>query len=456
MNVYDIAVLGSGPGGYTAALRAAARGAKVCLIEASKLGGTCLNAGCIPTKVLAHVGHLAWRIRSVRDYGLRVENLNLDRAVLAKRVGEIVTGLGRGIGSLLKARGVSVLFGRGRFLDAGTLLVETVQGAEKVLAKSTIIATGSRPDGLPYAACDGRHVLSADQAAALPALPESVLIVGGGIVGCELASIYAGLGIPVSLVETRDRLLGDMDADASVAVLRSLRGRSVEVYIGSRLVGLSCRQEGIMGEMQDGRCIRAACAIVAAGRRANTEGIGLENVGVRLEDGVISVDDCCRTNVANFYAVGDVAEKRRYAHLAARMGIVAADNATGHAASDKRDVVPAGLHTDPEVAVVGLPSEGTSLHTRTARFPYSASGMARLTGQISGFVKIVASADSGRICGGVVVGPHATEVIHEIAIAMRHGLTVAQVADTIHAHPTFAEAVGEAALSWLGFPLHSL
>ena len=457
MELYDVAVIGGGPGGYAAALRAAVRGARVCLIEGAALGGCCLNVGCIPTKAMLHASRLKWEVERAKALGLGVAGVAVDGPVLMRRVAATVAGLSKGVGLLLKARKVDVIAGRGRLTAPDALAVEGAGWRGRVRAGAIIIATGSRPvrwDNLPW---NSGRVLTTEEATTAGDLPGSVLIIGGGVIGCEFATFYSELGIPTTVVEMLDRLLPAMDEEASLAVARSLQARKVDVLTGTKVAAMSADGGGLTARLAGGRTVRAHCALLATGRAPNTDDIGLEELGIAMDGRIIRADDRCRTNVPNVYAAGDVAELRQYAHLATRMGIVAADNATGHDASDDRTVVPVGVYTHPEVAAVGL-SEAEALRqhlpARVSRFPYLASGMARACGQEEGQVKLVARADTGAILGAAIIGPHATDVVHEITLAMRAGLGVRQVAETIHAHPTFSEAVGEAAEAWLGLPLH--
>ena len=460
MPTYDVAVLGGGPGGYVAALRAVKRGAKTCCIEANRIGGVCLNVGCIPTKAMLHAGEVFKHIARAGEYGFVVGGKpSVDGAAYMKRVADVVGFITKSVEKLLKARQVDILRGRGRLTARDTITVETDAGPQEVKAKSIILATGSRPARPAFLPFDSGRVWTTDEATTATVLPESVIIVGGGVIGCEFATVYSELGIPTTVVEMLDRLAANVDEDAAKAITKSLQARGVTIKIGAKITAMKATDAGIVARLESGEELSASHALAAVGRPPNVENIGLEAVGVKLDGKVIKVDDRCRTNVEGIYAVGDCAETRQYAHLASRMGIVAADNATGHPARDPRTVVPVGIYTHPEVAAVGL-SEVEAVKAgrkvRAAKFFYLGSGMARAYGDTEGEVKLIADADLGEILGAVVIGQHATDVIQEIALAMRHELTVEELAATIHPHPTFVEGVLEAAEAWLGVPIHAV
>lgn len=460
MDSYDVAVLGGGPGGYAAALRAAQRGARVCCIERGRLGGTCLNVGCIPTKAMLHASELFWNIRHAGQFGFSVGATAVDGPAFMQRVRTVVDGLVKGLEALVTGRKVDVIVGTGRLIGVNAIEVAAAAGQPRTItAKSIILATGSRPARPAIFPWDSPRVFTSDEAAVAADLPRSIIIVGGGVVGCEFATVYSELGIAVTLIEMLDVLAAHLDSDAGRAVSRSLTQRGVQIVTGQKVVKMRAGADAVEATLSDGQELSAEACLVAAGRPANIDDIGLELAGVAVEGRLVKVDDACRTNVPNIYAVGDMAVGMQYAHLASRMGIVAADNATGHAASDDRRVVPVGLYTHPEVASVGLTeaqARKSCPNLRVGRFVYRASGMAQAYGQPEGQVKLLAAADSGKLVGAVVIGPHATDVVAELALAMRNNLGIEQIAATIHPHPTFVEAVGEAAESWLHLPLHSM
>jgi dihydrolipoamide dehydrogenase len=455
---YDVAVLGGGPGGYVAALRAAQRGATTCCIEMGELGGVCLNVGCIPTKAMLHASEVYRHIRRAREYGFAAEKTSVDGARFMKRVRGVTTGLRKGVGALLKKRGVEVIRGRGRLTGPRALAVETDDGTVEVEAGAVILATGSRPARPGFAPWDSGRVWTTDEATTAEDLPESVVVVGGGVIGCEFATVYAELGIRTAVVEMLDRLLPLLDRDASDAVSKSLDERGVEVLTGAKIVNMKATKKQISAELEGGKTLTAGHALVAVGRVANVEDLGLEDAGVGLADRIIQVDDACRTTADGVYAVGDCAHRLQYAHLASRMGTLAADNATGHGGRDALDVVPQVVYTHPEIASVGLTeseARDSGRDVKVARFPLEASGMARAYGDTAGEVKLVADAGHGEVLGASVIGQHASDIIEELAIVMKNELTVEEVAHTIHPHPTFVEAVHEAAELWLGLPIHT-
>ncbi len=457
--MYDVAIIGSGPGGYVAALRAALQGAKTCIIEKEHIGGTCLNVGCIPTKTMLHAGETAWHIRHAKELGLSAGELTVDDKAFMKRTARVVSTLRAGVNGLLKKRQVDIIKGFGRLSNPNTITVDTDGKQTTVQARSIIIATGSQPVRPGFLPWENPCLMTTDEATSATTLPKDIIILGGGVIGCEFATVYSELGIPTTLVEMLDSVVANMDDDIIKAITASLKKRGVNLHTGTKLESVKPDNQGVVAQLSNGEQIKASAMLVAIGRKPNTDDIGLNTVGITTDKGLIPVNARCQTSIPTIYAIGDAAVPLQYAHVASRMGIIAADNATGHPSEDKLNVVPTGIYTHPEVASVGL-SEKQAKEIgepiRIASFPYMASGMAKAYGETEGMVKLIASEKHGEILGAVIIGPHATDTIQEVALAMKNELTIEEIAHTIHPHPTFIEAIGEAAEAWLGMPLHSL
>ncbi|MGC9453517.1 MAG: dihydrolipoyl dehydrogenase [Phycisphaerae bacterium] len=452
MSEYDIAVLGGGPGGGAAAARADAKGASVCLIEQAELGGVCLNSGCMPTKAMLAASGIYHRALHAEHMGISFTGGRVDTKAFMKRVLEVVAELREAAEKgHVSRRNVTIIRGTGRLTGPNSLAVERGGTTHEVRAKSIVIATGARairPDFLPW---DSGKLWTTEEATRAEDLPESVVVMGGGVIGTEFACVYGELGIETHVLEMTDQLIPGMDSDAAKAVEELLTARGVDVRTGSKVKSMTADDDGVTAELENGESVRGAKALIAVGRRANIENIGLEEAGVRVADGIIPVDAKCRTNVENIYAVGDVAEKQQFAHLAERMGNIAGENATGGDMSDDRSVMPIGQYTHPEVAVVGLSEQQAREKydkVAIARYSYSNSGTGKVYDETEGQVKIAINPDDGRIYGAAVIGPHATDYAHELVLAMKHGITLEGILDTIHMHPTFAEGIVAAAEGW--------
>ncbi len=461
MSKYDVAVLGAGPGGYVAAIRAATLGAKTCIIENKYIGGTCLNVGCIPSKALLHTSEMFHQMTESADFGIACTTPKLDYTKVMARTRTVVKQLTGGVEQLLKARKVDIIMGTGRLKQAGQIEVTAADGAtQTVAAQNIIIATGSRvvqPKAFPF---DGKYVVTTNETTTSDYLPNDILIVGGGIIGCEFATIYSELGRKVTIVEMMPSLCPGLDKEIASQIARSLKKRGVEVLTGSKITSMKVDGETVVAEVEGKPTVKAGMALVAIGRAPVVEDIGLEALGIAMDKQIIKVDARCQTSAPGIYAIGDCACRYQYAHVASRMGIVAAENAAGHKASDDLRVFPAAVYTHPEVGSCGLSeSEAREQHgdaVKVAKFPLTASGMARAFGDTQGMIKIIALEKTGEILGATCIGPHSTDVVHEIVLAMKHELTIDELAETIHAHPTFSEAVGEAAELWLGKAIHTI
>jgi len=457
----DLVVLGSGPGGYPAAIRAAQLGASVVIVEqAETVGGTCLNVGCIPTKAMVQSAHAYNDAQGhFAQLGVRLGNIDLDFEQVQSNRRGIVDGVVKGLAGLLKTNGIQIVKGRGSFTGPNTL---AVAGGEDVQFTSAVIATGSRPAAPPIPGVDHPRCIDSTGALELDAVPRRLAVLGGGVIGVEFASIYAQFGSAVTVVEMLPNLIGNEDVDAVAALQRAFKRRGIGVEVGARATSveerdgdLALHYETEAGETKE---LVADVVLVATGRIANVEDIGLEAAGVTGERRRIPVDAHMRTNVPHIYAVGDVAGNWQLAHTAFREGEIAAENALGHASEIDYRSTPRCVYTDPEIASVGL-SEAQAREQHgdqvvTGTMPYAAIARAAMYGDRTGFVKIIGEQTYGELLGMVAVGTQATELIEAGVIAIEAEATLETVGDSIAAHPTLGEATKEAALVALGRPLH--
>lgn len=445
-----IAILGAGPGGYVAAIRAAQLGARVTVIENRSLGGVCLNWGCIPSKTLLSVIELGERLKQAREFGLQLSEPPVYLpSQMVERKNRVVGGLVKGIATLLKQWGVSHVQGTGRLVNDRTLRVSLADGTETVIqADAIVIATGSSLSPSPMFPVDGYDIMTSREALEIPRVPERLLIVGGGVEGCEFASLYAGLGSQVTVVEILPRLLPLEDEEISAFIERELKKRKVRIMAGNSVKSVARTDAGIRTGFADGTELVCDAILVSAGRRCHSSGIGLEDIGVQLgAKEAIKVNDRLETDVPGVYAVGDVVGKAMLAHVASAQGKVAVDNIMGNATTMNYDVVPAGIFTLPEIGRVGLTEEQIrerGITPKIGRYRHTALGKAHAVGNTVGFVKILADPQTDRVLGAHLVGAHAADLVHEAALAMQFNAKARDMADMIHAHPTHAEALMEA------------
>jgi dihydrolipoamide dehydrogenase len=457
MNAHDVVVLGAGPGGYVAALRAAQLGAKVCLIEKSAVGGTCLNRGCIPSKALIHSAALWKRAKEGGVFGVIASQWQFDWGKAQDRKNDVVNAQVKGVHMLLQAAKVEVKQGAGILVDAKTIKVSANGSAETVTGKAIILASGSEPAGIPGVQMDGGRVLTSTEALQLSELPRTFLIVGGGVIGMEFASMLSSLGTQVAVVEMLPQILA-MEDPMLVRVLQgALQKQGVAFHVNTKVEKVETAASGVRVEIGGGAILEAERVLIAAGRSLNSRGIGLEHVGVTTERGAIQVNERMETSVAGIYAIGDVTGISLLAHVASMQGLVAAANATGGHSTMDYSAIPNCIYTDPEIASVGLSEPKAKEQGRAikiGRFNFAALGKAMCIGETAGMVKVVADAQTDKVLGIGIVGPHATDLIAEGVLAVRHGLTAHQVAETIHSHPTLPEAVGEAMHDVHGQAIH--
>jgi len=466
--VNHLAILGAGPGGYVAAIRAAQLGARVTVIENQALGGVCLNWGCIPSKALLSVVELGDKAKKAKDFGIQLSGpVTYDPAVMVARKNKVVSTLVKGIATLFKTWNIEHVEGTGELLDARTIRVTKPDGTEtRVVADGVIIATGSSWPNLPLFPIDGTQIITSKQALDLSRIPVSLLIVGGGVEGCEFASLYSGLGTQVTLVELVPRLLPLEDEEISQMMERELKKRGVDIRTGVTVDQIVRQPDLVTAHLRDGLSLNVEQVLVSVGRGFNSRGIGLEKAGVQVGTrGEIVVNERMETNVPGVYAIGDVVGKAMLAHVASAQGKVAVENFMGRPRTIDYDVIPTGIFTLPEIGRVGLTEQQArdrcvaagkdpQQSVKVGRFRYGGLGKAQATGDIQGLLKVVADAESDRILGVHILGAHAADLVHEAALAMHLDATVSRVAEMIHAHPTLAEGLMEAMEDVHGHAIH--
>lgn len=453
-------IIGAGPGGYVAALKAAQLGAEVTVVEDIEVGGTCLNRGCIPTKALLASTEAYARAKELDKFGIELNGtVTPSLKKIMERKDKVVGVQVKGIRGLFKSWGVNLVEGRGVLKGPRNAEVLKKDGTKEAFdADKVIIATGSRPAQIPSFPTDGDKILSSDDALGLTEIPGSMIIVGAGVIGCEWACIFSELGTEITMVEMLPRSVSTEDEEISDLLARELKKKKIKLLTGIGVEKVSTGNNGVTATLTDGKELVAEKMLVSIGRALNSEGIGLEEAGVEKGTrGEIPVDDSMRTNVADVYAVGDVTGGILLAHMASREGIVAAMNACGREAHIDYSTVPAAIFTSPEIASVGLRefhAEEKGKRVRTGHFQFRGLGKAHAMGEIAGFVKVVSDYDTDRVLGVHIIGPHASDIIHEAALAVRMGLTVKDIAETIHAHPTLSEGLMEAAEDVHGEAIH--
>jgi dihydrolipoamide dehydrogenase len=462
-DMFDVAVLGGGPGGYVAAIRAAQLGGKVACIEMERLGGVCLNWGCIPTKAMIASATLYKKIKEADKFGIKVDgevSINLDAVM--RRKNKIVDGLVKGVGFLFKHHNIELIEGKGSLIARNAIEVSKADGSTaKIEAKNIVIATGSSPLNIPTFPFDGQNIVSSTEMVELNRIPESLLIIGAGVIGCEFAFLMSRFGCRVEMVEMLEHALPLEDHDVSRLIERELKKSKVKLHLSKRVDKVEKGDDGQMvASVEGGTEIRAEKVLVSIGRSFNTRDIGLEELGVRLNrNGSIAVDDHMRTSVNNVYAIGDAAGKYLLAYTASAEGCVAVSNCLGNDQKINYDGVPNAIFTSPEVGSVGLremQAKELGHKVNVGKFRFIALGKAQAENETEGEVKIIADADTDRLLGVHIVGAHATDLIHESALAVRHGLTATELGEAFHAHPVMAEAVLEAAHDVHGLSIHSL
>ncbi|NKB90204.1 MAG: dihydrolipoyl dehydrogenase [Acidobacteria bacterium] len=459
---FDVVIIGAGPGGYIAAIRAAQLGKKAAVVEREFVGGTCLNVGCIPSKALLDATHLLAEIRHASAFGIKVEGAEVDFVAMQKHKAKTVKMLTGGVRSLLKKHKVKVFEGEGRFAGPGQVDVTLAGGdAVSLTAANVIVAAGSTEAQLPPVPFDGDRIVSSRGALDFETVPDRMVVVGGGYIGLELGSVYNRLGSDVVVVEMMDRILPEMDAELADTAQKLFSAQGIDIRTGARVTGANATDDGVTvsfdvgGEAQE---IEADKVLVSIGRKPATADLNLGSIGLDTDDrGFITVDHGMRTGVPGVYAIGDVVSTPMLAHVAMDEGVVAAECIAGESAAMEYDAIPAVVFTHPELASVGIRESDAELagrEVKVGRFPFRGNGRARARNDVEGWVKIIADAETDEILGAHCIGPEAGHLIHEVVVAMGYKGYAEDLALAVHAHPTLSEAFKEAALAVEGRPLH--
>ncbi|HEX3865134.1 MAG TPA: dihydrolipoyl dehydrogenase [Gemmatimonadaceae bacterium] len=467
MASFDVIFIGGGPAGYVGAIRCAQLGLSTAVVERDGLGGTCVLWGCIPAKALLEAANLANRVKHAADFGVTASDVKLDYGVAMKRSRGVSTQNSKGVEFLFKKNKITYIKGTGTITGAKGVSVKTADGTEEKhdAKKAIVISTGSRVRGLPQAGLELNKttVISSDEALILERAPKSIVIVGAGAVGCEFADVFNAFGSEVTLIDVMPMILPLEDADSSKDVGRAFKKRGITVLTGAKLSSVVVAKDGVSMSIDTGgekKELKADIVLVATGRAPNVENVGLKEAGVQLTDrGFIKINERMETTAKGIYAIGDVAGPPMLAHKGEREGIVLAELLAGkHTHGMDYGNIPNATYCHPEVASIGLTEQqckDKKLDYKVGRFPFSANGRARTSGETDGFVKIIRDAKYGEILGAHIVGAHATELIHELVVARTNEFTVEEVDLAIHAHPTLSEAIAEAALDSLGKMIHA-
>jgi dihydrolipoamide dehydrogenase len=456
----DTLVIGAGPGGYVAAIRAAQLGQKVTIVEKATLGGVCLNVGCIPSKALIAAGHRYETAKHSEDIGIIAENVKVDFSKVQAWKAGVVKKLTGGVEGLLKGNKVDIVRGEAYFVDANTLRVMDENSAQTYTFKNAIIATGSRPIELP-AFKYTKRVLDSTGALALTEIPEKIVVIGGGYIGTELGGAYANFGTQVTILEGTDEILNGFEKQMSALVSRNLKKKGAEIITKALAKSVQESENSVIVTYEvkgEEKTVEADYVFVMVGRKPNTDELGLEQVGIEMTDrGVIKIDKQCRTSVSNIYAIGDVVEGPPLAHKASYEGKIAAEVIAGHPAKIDYLGIPAVVFSDPELASVGYTeaqAKEEGIEITAAKFPFAANGRALALNATDGFVKLVTRKEDGLVIGAQIAGPSASDMIAELGLAIEAGMTAEDLAMTIHAHPTLGEITMEAAEVAIGSPIH--
>jgi dihydrolipoamide dehydrogenase len=469
---YDLVILGGGTGGYVAAIRASQLGLKTAIVEKGKLGGTCLHNGCIPSKALLRSAEVFATAKRGEDFGVVTGEVSVNFGKVQERKNKIIDQLHKGVQHLMKQGKIDVYEGLGRILGPsifspmpGTISVEMNNGDdnEMLIPKNVIVATGSRPRTLPGLEIDGEYVLSSDEALQLEALPSSIIIVGGGVIGIEWASMLSDFGVEVTVIEYADRIIPTEDKEISKEMQRLMKKKGIKIVTSAKVLPETLVKDNgvaISAEVKGGvKEFKAEKLLVSVGRQANTEGIGLNNTEIQVEKGAIVTNKFFQTKESHIYAIGDVIGGLQLAHVASHEGIIAVEHIAGNDPSPfDYNLVSRCIYSNPEVSSVGITEDQAKEKghkVKVGKFSFRAIGKALVFGESDGFVKIIADEETNDILGVHMIGPHVTDMITEAGLAMVLDATPWEIAHTIHPHPTLSEAIGEAALAVDGKAIHS-
>ncbi|MBP2641388.1 MAG: dihydrolipoamide dehydrogenase [Firmicutes bacterium] len=458
---YDVAIIGGGPGGYTAAVRAAQKGKSVILIEKEQIGGTCLNWGCIPTKALAAGAEMISKIRHSQEFGIETGPVHVNFSKLMDRKQRVVEQLKAGIEALLIKNKVDYCQGEARFIDDRTLSVSNVdQNVRIVNARHIVIATGSGPALISSLGYDGQRVITSNEALMMSSIPERLIIIGGGVIGCEFASIFSILGSKVTIIEMQPSILSTMDREVSQLMSGLFRRQKIDIVTRASIAAVRKEAGKVVVQLENGKEVEGDRVLLSIGRVLNSSGLGLQEVGVEQGDrGEIIVNEQLETSVPGVFAIGDVTGRLQLAHVAATQALIAVDKICGITRSIDYAKVPSCIFTQPEIGSVGLTAEAAikkGYSIKTAKFSLLSSGKAHAMGETTGFVKIIAESETNHLLGVHIVGAHASDLIAEGALALELGLTSERLTEVIHAHPTLSEAFLEAAEGIQGLSIHGV
>ena len=454
----DVVIIGGGPGGYVAAIRASQLNANVVLVERDVIGGTCLNRGCIPTKALFTSTEVLLSARDAARYGVEVGGVKADLAKMVARKDQVVNQLVKGVEFLLKRGKVRTIKGTATIVGPNSVEVISDDGTKETIDTRTImVATGSESAQLPFLPFDGQHVINSTDILNLTEAPTSLAIIGAGAIGMEFAGIFNALGTQVTVIEMLPQVLPTEDKEIADILSRELMKKKIKTYVNTKVDKAEKQNGQVVLTLSNGETVRADKVLVAAGRKLNVDGIGLEKVGVNFDKKGIKVNQYMQTNVPSIYAIGDVAGGMLLAHKASKEGIVASENIMGHKSKMDYRVIPRTVWTDPEIGSVGMTEQQAieaGYEVKIGKFPFRALGRAVALGKTEGIVKLVADAKTDELLGAHIIGPEASDLIAEAATAMALETTVEALAETIHAHPTLAESMMEAAHVLEGQGIH--